>query len=147
MPANSVTERPTRTPVQRLRTMAFAQVLTLQLQFLLGMANTFWLEVPESGPGWREASPGWLLWSHVALGLVLVVHSVLALIHALRSRDRSWLVVAAAGLVGIAIAFVGGSDFMQETSDDVSSFVMSLGYAVATSAYAAGLARGAATPS
>ena len=116
-------------------------VVTLLGQLLLGMANTFWLEVPESGSGWSTAAPMGLLMGHTTVGVALLVLAVWIVVAAFRGHDRNWLTASAVGIAGILIAAGGGIAFMNETSNDGASFLMAVGTAVALAAYALGLYR------
>src|SRR5674476_520816 len=60
----------------RIRTLGAAMVVTLLGQLLLGMANTFWLTVPDSGSGWKTAAPMGLLVAHITLGVALLVLAI-----------------------------------------------------------------------
>jgi len=51
------------------------------------------------------------------------------------------LTASAVGVPGILVAFGAGSAFMGQTSDDVASYLMTIGTAVAIAAYALGLYR------
>jgi hypothetical protein len=124
----------------RIRTLAAAMVLVLLGQLLLGMANTFWLEVPESGPAWNAAQPASLVTAHMTLGTALVVLAIWIGWIAVRTRDRVWITASVIGLVGIVLGFAGGTAFMGDPSSDVSSYVMAVGCALAIAAYALGLA-------
>jgi hypothetical protein len=136
MTANS--QPTTSTP---LRALGAAMVITLLGQLLLGMANTFWLTVPESGSGWSEAAPMGLLMAHLTLGVALLVFAVWIAVAAFRAHDRTWLIASALGVLGILVAVGAGSAFMGETSSDSSSFLMTVGTVLALGGYAFGLYR------
>jgi hypothetical protein len=116
-------------------------VATLLGQLLLGMANTFWLTLPDSGSGWKTAAPAALLMAHVTLGTALLVLAVWIAVAASRARDRNWLTASGAGVLGILLAVGGGSAFMSQTGDDGASFLMAAGTALAIGAYSLGLYR------
>jgi hypothetical protein len=135
--------RPTPTadlpPLANVRVLGAAMVVVLLGQLLLGMANAFWLALPESGRGWDDASPSWLLSAHMALGTAVLVLAVWIGVLAARRRARGWLVASAAGIAGIVVAFAGGTGFMGDVSNDTASFVMAFGAALAIGAYALAL--------
>jgi hypothetical protein len=114
-------------------------VLTLLGQLLLGMANTFWLEVPESGSAWNVAQPAWLVTAHMTLGTALVVLALWIGWISIRTRDHAWITASVVGLIGIVVGFAGGTAFMGDPSSDMTSFVMAIGCAAAIGAYALGL--------
>jgi hypothetical protein len=116
-------------------------VVTLLAQLLLGMANTFWLKVPDSGSGWNLAAPAGLLLAHMILGAMLLVLAIWIVVLALRVHDRNGLISSAVGIFGILIAFGGGIAFMNQTSNNAASFSMAVGTAIAIAAYALGFHR------
>ena len=124
-----------------IRSLGAVAVLTLLAQLLLGMANTFWLTVPDSGPGWATAAPAGLLMAHIGLGVLLLVLAVWIAVVAWRGRDRTWLTASAVGVLGIVVALGAGSAFMSEVSNDVASYLMAAGTAIAIAGYAYGLYR------
>ena len=125
----------------RIRALGAAMVVTLLGQLLLGMANTFWLTLPDSGSGWKAAAPSALLMAHMTLGTALLVLAVWIAVIAFRVRDRNWLNASVVGILGIVVAFGGGAAFMGQTSNDGASFLMAVGTSLAIAAYALGLYR------
>lgn len=116
-------------------------VMILLGELLLGMANALWLQLPDSGSGWIAGSSSGLLGIHMLLGLALVVLAVWITVVAVRGRDRNWLTASIVGVVGILLAFGSGLAFMGQTSNDVASFCMALGCAIAVAGYTYGLYR------
>lgn len=123
--------------------LGMAMVHTLVLQFLVGMANTFWLKLPESGNGWKDNSPAWLLMVHLLLGVALLGLAAWILVVARRTGDAVWTRASIIGIVGIVVAFAGGVRFMGKVESDLSSFIMAIGWAISIVGYATGLARSA----
>jgi hypothetical protein len=124
-----------------LRSLGAAMVMILLGELLLGMANALWLQLPDSGSGWIAGSSSGLLGIHMLLGLALVVLAVWITVVAVRGRDRNWLTASIVGVVGILLAFGSGLAFMGQTSNDVASFCMALGCAIAVAGYTYGLYR------
>ena len=124
-----------------LRSLGAAMVMILLGELLLGMANALWLQLPDSGSGWIAGSSSGLLGIHMLLGLALVVLAVWITVVAVRGRDRNWLTASIVGVVGILLAFGSGLAFMGQTSNDVGSFCMALGCAIAVAGYTYGLYR------
>ena len=122
-----------------LRALGFAMVLALLGQLVLGMMNTFWLSLPESGAGWKAASPGVLLGSHMMFGTLVLVLAIWIAATAFRRRSRLWLAVSGVGTLGIVVAFGAGTAFMNSVSNDGASFAMALGCVLAIASYAYGL--------
>jgi hypothetical protein len=125
----------------RIRALGAAMVVTLLGQLLLGMANAFWLTLPDSGSGWKAAAPMGLLMAHITLGVALLVLAAWIAVASFRQSDRSWLIASAVGILGILMAVGGGTAFMGQTSNDGASFSMAIGNAAALGAYALGLYR------
>jgi hypothetical protein len=120
-------------------------VVTLLGQLLLGMANTFWLKLPDTGSGWKTAAPMALLMAHMTLGAALLVLATWIAVAAFRDRDSNWLSASAVGVLGLVLAFGAGTAFMSQTSNDVASYLMVVGTSLAIAAYALGLYRIPAT--
>lgn len=127
----------------RLPVLGLAMIHTLVLQLLLGLANTFWLSVPDSGSGWQDNSPAWLLGLHMLLGTALLVLAVWIGVSASRAGSAAWQRASMMGVIGIVVAFAGGVWFMGDVSNDLASFVMAIGWAIALVGYATGLAKSA----
>jgi hypothetical protein len=128
-------------PPTGIRALGAAMVVTLLCQLLLGMANTFWLTVPDSGSAWSVETPTGLLMAHMTLGVVLLVLAIWIAVAAFRGHDRNWLTASAFGIFGILLGFGGGIAFMGQTSNDGASFLMAVGTSVAIAGYALGLHR------
>ena len=122
---------PTTETTERLRRLGLMMIGSLLIEFLLGMANTFWLETPESGSGWSGSSPMWLVIVHIVWGTLVLLLGLWIVIVARKGKSRTWLNLGGLGFVGIFISFAAGNTFMNDVSSDVSSFVMSVGLAIA----------------
>lgn len=140
MTATTPTPTPTRTGAP-IRALAAAMLVTLFAELLLGMANTFWLTLPDSGSGWTKAAPAALLMAHITLGAALLVFAIWIAVLAWRDHDRVWLVASAHGIAGIVIAVGAGSAFMSEVSNDGASYLMAVGSVLAIAGYTYGLYR------
>ena len=116
-------------------------VVILLGQLLLGMANALWLQLPDSGSGWKAAAPVALLMAHVILGVALLGNAVWVAVLALRAHDRTWLTASTVAVLGIVLALGAGSAFMSQTNNDGASYLMAVGTALAIGAYALGLYR------
>lgn len=148
MPTKPITPPPpdlATTPEWRtsagLRSLGAAMVVILLGELLLGLANTFWLQLPDSGSGWTAGASSGLLGFHMIMGAALVLLAVWICIVAIRSRDRNWLIASVVGVVGILLAFGAGLAFMGQTSNNVASFLMAIGCTVAIAGYVLGLYR------
>jgi len=132
-------QAPATETTERLRRLGLMMIGSLLIEFLGGMANTLWLETPESGSGWSGSSPMWLVMVHIIWGALLLLLGIWILVVARRGKSRTWLNLGAFGFLGILIAFAAGNSFMNDVSSDAASFVMSVGLAIALFFYSFGL--------
>ncbi len=72
----------------------------------------------------------------VAMGLL--VKSITFLVWTAKNHEQLWIWIGTAGLVGILAAFSNGLSFL-DFNRDFSSFIMAMGYIVATISYVIGL--------
>lgn len=129
------------TAVRRLESLGRANVLVLLLQVVVGIANTLWLDIPDSGNAWLVSSPMVLLTAHLSLAFIVTVLSVWLLLQAARSRNRLWLAAGTIGLLGTLAALLGGFVSMSLNGAATPSFVMATGCVVSIAAYAIALAK------
>jgi hypothetical protein len=95
-------------------------------------------------PAGRSAASNWkvvvthaTILGHVIVATMILVGAVIALIMSVRGRDRSWIVVSAAGLVFVVLAFAGGLDYVTSLSNGALDY-MSFGWAAAVIVYGTG---------
>jgi uncharacterized membrane protein SirB2 len=137
-----------RLGVLRRRTAATLALLTIQ--FVVGMSLNLYVTIPTHHPGagsgpylsgawasflWSFASGLPLLIIHVVIGILLLLSAVELVVHAMRSRRgaaATWL--AAGGLLAIIFAGFNGASFLKYNLD-ISSMLMSVGFAVAVLCY------------
>lgn len=120
----------------------------LILEFALGMGLNLFVNITRHHPGAGASnyfsgsaqSVGWgltqgpaLLIIHVLLGLLLFVNAVFILVRSLRFDSAIWL-PAALGFIAVVAAGFNGASFL-DYNQDVNSFLMSIGFAVASAAY------------
>ena len=118
---------------RRLDRLRLVMLGALAVQLLLGMANNLWLDQPE--PNLDHASPQSLLSAHTTWAYVLIVLAVWILVDAVRIRRERGVLPAAAGLVGVLVAYSSGLVYYV-TESDVWSFLMTIGFTLAILAYA-----------
>jgi len=70
----------------------------------------------------------------VVVGILLLLSGVELVLHAVRSGRRACVVVAAVGLAGILLAGITGAIFLRD-GQNISSMLMSVGFAVAVTCY------------
>ena len=135
--------------------MTALMLVALAVQFLVGMVVNLFVQVPDAHPGaqageyfsgvaqgvgWALVGGGLPLQAHVILGLLLFVGSLAILALAFVARQRTWIVTAVLGWMGIMAAGFNGASFLNY-GHDFSSLLMSIGFLLAVSAYAVGLYR------
>jgi len=127
-----------------LKSFRFHSLLTLgvlMIEFVLGMYTALFVKFPDTlvnGEAWRwsmESSP--IILIHILVGTMLVLLAVSALVFAIMSHSRAALIGAIAGLVLIAVAYMGGSVFLSNVNEDINSFIMALGFMGSVAAYGA----------
>jgi hypothetical protein len=142
------------------RSLAFV-IAALIIQYLLGMAVNLFVKIPTDHPGanppeyfggvvasvsWAILHGGLWLTLHAAWGFVLVLAALGTLVQAIRLRGGGRITLAALGFVGVLGAGFNGGSFLNY-HEDFSSMLMTVGLALAMSAYVALLyCIGIATP-
>lgn len=137
----------------RLRRQSITLLAMLALQFILGMILNLFVALPSKHPGqdgnyfvrsghsfaWAITFGGGVtLFLHVLVAIGLLVHSIFFIFRAVKLGSKHWIWTGAIGLVGIMAAFSNGLSFL-DFNKDFSSFIMAMGYIVATIAYAVGI--------
>ena len=129
-------------------------LVTLVVQFLLGMATNLFVDIPRDHPGANPPEyftgvfqsvtwailhgPSLWLTLHAILGLVLVVFGFRLLVPAIRSRHRPTIISAVVGAVAMLGAGFNGGSFLNY-NEDFSSMIMAIFFAIAITAYVFGL--------
>lgn len=137
-------------------------LVTLLVQFLLGMWVNLFVDIPKDHPGANPPEyfsgvvtnvtwailhgPSILLVLHAVLGLILVAGAISFAVLAIRSGPRSLAIAGVAG--GLAVLFAGfnGGSFLNY-HEDFSSMIMASFFAIAMGAYAWALSITSAAPS
>lgn len=146
----------------QVRRVPIGMIVTLLIQFLLGMWVNLFVDIPKNHPGANPPEffsgvasnvlwaifhgPSIFLVLHAVLGLILVAGAIAFAVQAIRLGPRS---LAIAGVVGgLAVLFAGfnGGSFLNY-HEDFSSMIMAAFFAIAVGAYAWALAITAAAPS
>jgi hypothetical protein len=141
-PADS---RPDRSQASRrtaLRGASMGASVMLIVQYALGIWVNLYVSVPaaDKGAGFATAIGRALangpaaLAAHAALGLLLVVTGISALVRAILARHGAVIVTSAVGLVAIVGAGSGGAAFVGNGKDG-ASFAMALLTALAMLSY------------
>ena len=139
---------------RELRQAYLGSLITLVVQFMLGMATNLFVDIPKDHPGanppeyfsgvfqnviWAIVhGPSIWLTLHAVVGLLLVLFGFRVLVPAIRSRDRSAIVTAVVGALGMLGAGFNGGSFLNY-HEDFSSMLMATFFGIAVIAYAIGL--------
>ena len=115
----------------------FALLLTT-IEFLFGLwANLYEQDLPPSMQDVFTSpylSIDRALVGHVLVGLLLGITALGLVVWAAMRRRRHVLFSAVGGLLGVLIAAIGGAEFIAK-GDPIYSFLMGLGFLLATGAY------------
>ncbi len=136
-----------------LRTVTIFMLVLLIIEFIIGEITNLFVQIPSTHPGTASSSsPGFvsgLGWSltqsgqlalqvHGALGLLLILLSLVLIGLAIARRSRAWVITSLIGSVGLILAALSGVGFVN-SGEANSSLVMALGFLLALIAYALGL--------
>ncbi|MHB1629344.1 MAG: hypothetical protein ACYCVB_13380 [Bacilli bacterium] len=137
-------------PRDPIRRILAAQLILLLLQFLLGVAVNLWVIIPATHTGahpnnyfaglvqgitWALLHANGFLQLHIAVGMALWILSLLLVVWAIRLRDREWIIATLLAWVGLTGASFNGGSFLIEGGMNISSFLMSVGMALAVGSY------------
>lgn len=137
----------------KLRQQGIGLLTGLAVQFILGMLLNMFTSLPNKHPGQTGNyfvrsghSFGWAitfgggvtLFLHVIVAVALLFGSIAFIVRAAKAHSKLWLWVSSIGFIGIITAFSHGLAFLDFNSD-VDSFIMAMGYIVATVAYITGI--------
>lgn len=135
--------------MQRFRATLLGILSMLIIQFLLGMGVNLFVTITRHHPGanppeyfsgslqsvfWALTQGPILLILHVILGLLLFITSVAVLVRAFRLPGLAPRILAGLGTVGIIGAGFNGASFLNY-NEDFSSYLMSIGFALAAVVY------------
>jgi hypothetical protein len=141
----------TRSPL--LRTLTVFLLVFLIIEFIIGEITNLFVQIPSTHPGTASSSSpglvsglGWSLTQsgllalqvHSALGLLLILLSLVLIGLAIARRSRAWVITSLIGSAGLILAALTGVGFVN-TGEATSSLVMALGFLLALIAYALGL--------
>jgi hypothetical protein len=136
-----------------LRLFTLVMIVLLSIQLLIGVYVNLFVTIPKKHPGtdapgyfsgvvqsvmWAVFQGGTSVAAHAVLGLLLVLSALVVLVCAVASRRGSWIVAGIIGLFATLGAGFNGASFLI-FHEDISSMIMSIGFAVAVVAYAAAL--------
>jgi hypothetical protein len=135
--------------MQRFRGSVLGMLTMLIVQFVLGMAANLFVSITRQHPGanpgnffegaaqsvfWAATQSPVVLLLHAILGLLILLNGIVIAVRAFQLTDASVRLFALLGLVGVLAAGFNGAAFL-EFNQDVNSFIMSIGFAVAAAFY------------
>ena len=137
-----------------MRRSFLSTLITLAVQFVLGMAVNLFVDIPVDHPGAHPAEyfsgvagnvvwaffhgPSILLTLHAVVGLVLVLGGLGLVVRAIRTRDRGMIITSVIAALAILFAGFNGGSFLNY-HQDFSSMLMASFFAVAAIALDVGL--------
>jgi len=129
-----------------------AILVLLVIEFVLGMVTAVFVQFPDSltnGNAWAwsmSQSPAVLV--HVIVGTLLFLAALVVLVLGFLLHSRTTVLTGVLGFAAILVAYLSGSTFLADISQDVYSFTMALGFIGAAVVYGVGyhLLRPAAEP-
>jgi hypothetical protein len=142
-----VTEARRRLGILRRRTSA--TLVLLVVQFLFGVSVNLYVTIPTHHPGagsgpYLSGAVSSVLWSfssglpllivHVVIGVLLFLSGIELVVHSVRAGRRAVIWLAAVGLMAIIFAGFNGASFLKYNLN-ISSMLMSVGFAVAVVCY------------
>jgi hypothetical protein len=121
----------------------------LVVQFLFGVSVNLYVTIPTHHPGagsgpYLSGAVSSVLWSfssglpllivHVVIGVLLFLSGIELVVHSVRAGRRAVIWLAAVGLMAIIFAGFNGASFLKYNLN-ISSMLMSVGFAVAVVCY------------
>jgi hypothetical protein len=114
-----------------------AQVIALVIAVALASDD---IKIPtgrSSGSNWTFVADHPTILLHVVAGVAILVTAIIVLIMAIRSRNRTWLVLSAIGLAFVLLAFASGDDYVATLHRSADDY-MGVGWSGAIVTYGTG---------
>jgi hypothetical protein len=119
----------------KLRSQSLGLLTMLSIQFILGMVLNLFVELPKNASvGSILSHGGVVLVLHILVAVGLLLGSLALIFRASAAHSKSWLIASIIGALGVFVALTNGLAFIFN-DDDVTSFIMALGFIVAATAY------------
>jgi hypothetical protein len=125
------------TGASSLKRLSRAQVVGLVVVVVVASFNITIPARKSAASNWRFVLTHPTILLHVVAATAVLVVAVVALIASLRSRDRSWVTLSAAGLAFVLMAFVAGDEYVMSLQKIALNY-MSVGWAGAVVIYGIG---------
>jgi hypothetical protein len=113
----------------------------LILQYFLGMLANLFVQFPDTTNEkllWQFVQGQWIVVTHMILGFLLLIGSIVLLFRSIRRKDKDWIIAASLGLAAILTAVGAGSEFIP-TQQDVYSYIMAVAFIIAVISYGWGI--------
>jgi hypothetical protein len=139
---------------QELRQAYLGTLITLVLQFMLGMVTNLFVQIPTKHPGANPPEyfsgvaqsvvwailhgPSIWLVLHAVLGLLIVLSAFGLLFRTFRTRNRLAITTSVIGALAVLGAGFNGGSYLNY-HQDFSSMIMASFFAIAVTAYLVGL--------
>ena len=139
---------------RELRQAYLGTLITLVVQFMLGMATNLFVQIPTDHPGANPPEyfsgvaqsvtwailhgPSIWLVLHAVLGLLIVFSAFGLLFRTVRTRNRLAITTSVIGALAVLAAGFNGGSYLNY-HEDFSSMIMATFFAIAVTAYLVGL--------
>lgn len=123
--------------MKKMYNMLAAMLGLLSLEFLLGMISNLYVTFPDTTDQQALIDASWKHWataSHIILGVLIVLLSLMILVLGVRSKVRTISAMSVVGFLAILAAATGGDRFVR-TQHDAWSLMMAIGFIVAMGVY------------
>jgi peptidoglycan/LPS O-acetylase OafA/YrhL len=120
-----------------VKNLSRALVVGLVVVVILASFNIAIPPGKSAASNWRFALTHPTILLHVITGTAVLVVAIVALVGSLRSRDRSWMALSAAGLAFLVLAYAAGEDYVMSLHKSALNY-MGAGWAGAVIMYGTG---------
>ena len=122
-----------------LRWTLLATLFVLSVQFVLGMMTNLYVEFPSSLPH-GDASQWVMLHSaltmtHIWVGTLLLLLSLLAIVFAIPARNKTALVLSLLGMILTLTSWISGVAFLANGQQNLMSMMMAIAFLVSVFVY------------
>jgi hypothetical protein len=128
-------------PPRAFRAVVLTLLALLIPQFVLGMITNLYLPFPgklNAGKAWGFALSQPVIYAHIALGSLIVILAVIAIVVGIVSRRRLAVVTSMLGLLLVSLAWFSGEEFLVQGQSNLPSVSMAFSFLAALIVYAVG---------
>jgi hypothetical protein len=141
MSTTAVEDRRETVPPRAFRAVVLALLALLVPQFVLGMIANLYLPFPgklDADKAWGFALSQPVVYAHIALGSLIVILAVVAIVVGIISRRRLAVVTSVLGFLLVSLAWFSGEAFLAENQSSLPSVSMAFSFLAALIVYAVG---------